>query len=217
MMRRSTAAGTLVCALALAGCWRPSWRSVQPGSPLAPDKVVLVGAFVSVPPIQQRGNAPQRGGTWVNGRYEPPGKVIFVGEQEGNVAALFTRDLSQKWDQEAYGAPLASYDAAWIPMEGPFFIEVDRAPTVYLRGVMYVTDAGGVKWELPARVDLRPEDRIVYVGELRVVRSGERRVLVKDEHLATRRAAEELGLSQLTGRSWTVRLLKPLSEPVAAR
>ena len=55
MIRRSTAACALACALALSGCWRPSWQSVQPGSPLAPDKVVLVGAFVSVPPIQQRG------------------------------------------------------------------------------------------------------------------------------------------------------------------
>ena len=153
----------------------------------------------------------------MNGRYEPPGRVIFVGEQEGNVAALFTRDLTQKWDQEALGAPLATYDAAWVAMEGPFFIEVDRAPSLYLRGVVYVTDGGGVKWELPARLDLRPEDRIVYVGEVRVVRTGERRVLVKDEHVATRRAAEELGLSQLTGKPWTVRLLKTLSEPVAAR
>ena len=217
MIRRAAAVCALAGALALGGCWRPSWRTLQPGSPLAPDKVVLVGSFVSVPPIQQRGNAPQRSGTWVNGHYEPPGKVIFVGEQEGNVAALFTRDLSQPWDEESYGSPLATYDAAWIPMEGPFFIEVDRAPTLYLRGVLYVTDAGGVKWELPARLDLRPEDRIVYVGELRVVRTGERRVIVKDDHVAARRAAEELGMSQLAGKPWTSRLLKVLPPPVAVR
>ncbi len=200
-----------VVALAtVAGCAAPTWKRHLVGAGLPDDKVVLVGSFTTVPPIQQRGNATARGGQWVNGRYEPAGGVVFVGEQQGNVAAVFTPDLSEPWPQDALTVGFGRYDWAWLPMDGTFVIEVPRQARLHLRGVLYVTDGGSMRFELPAQVDLRSDDRVVYVGEIRVVRTGERRTLFNDRVAEAREAVKAAGYADVLAVPWRTRLFRPL-------
>lgn len=199
----------LVAVATLSGCGAPTWQRHLVGAGLPQDKVILVGSFVTVPPIQQRGNAAPRGGSFVNGRYEPAGGVVFMGEQKGNVAAVFTPDLSEPWREDALRVGFNSYDWAWFPMEGTYVIEVPRERRLHLRGVFYVTDGGSVRFELPAEVDLRPDDRVVYVGELRVVRTGERRVLFNDRTAEARAALKEAGYEDVLSVPWRTRLFRP--------
>jgi len=202
-MRRSVIG---LLGLALAGCFQPTWRSVQPGQPLAPDTVILVGSITSDPPFQQHGLPRACGGQWVNGHYEPPGKVVFVQETDGNVMAFFTRDLSEPWDTEHRTVP-SRYDWAYLPLSGHFFVEIPRTSRLHLRGVTYVTNVGGRMFELPARVDISPKDRVVYVGEIRVHRGAERRAEFVNALEGARRAARERGLDALLRAPWSVRLL----------
>ena len=195
-----------LASLAGAGCASPTWQRHAPGAALPEDKVVLVGSFTAVPPIQQRGNRAPGGGTWVGNHYEPPGRVVFVGEQEGNVAAIFTPDLAEPWRQDTLGVPFGAYDWAWIPMDGYFAIEVPRREHLYLRGVFYVTDGGAVRIELPAQVDLRRDDRVVYVGEIRLVRTGERRIVFNDRTSEARKAFTASGYGGLVSTGWRTRL-----------
>src|SRR5512133_681909 len=121
-MRRSAIA---LAALALAGCFTPTWTAVKPGQPLGRETILLVGSFAADPAIDQHHVRRDCGGTWVNGRYEPPGKVVFVQETDGNVMAFFTRDLSEPFDAATHTTPSrAGFDWAYMPLSGHFFVAV---------------------------------------------------------------------------------------------
>lgn len=208
----------LAALAAFAGCAAPTWKRHPVGTGLPDDKVVLVGSFTTVPPIEQRGNDTARSGQWVNGRYEPAGAVVFIGEREGNVAAIFTPDLAEPWQQDALGVGFSTYEWAWFPMSGPYVIEVPRRARLNLRGVVYLTDGGFVRFEVPAQADLRPDDRVVYVGEIRVVRSGERRILFSDRIGEARGAVKAAGYEEVLAVPWRTRLFRPLEvQPAGAR
>jgi hypothetical protein len=194
--------------LALAGCFKPTWKRVEPGQPLGQGTVVLVGSFVADPPIEQHKVARDWGGTWVNGRYEPPGKVVFVQETDGNAMAFFT-DPKEPFDSASRTVP-ARYDWFYMPLSGSghFFIELPRAKRLHLRGFTYLTNAGGRMFDLPAFVDVGAGDRVVYVGEIRVHRGDGRRATFVNALEGARRAAREKGLTQLARAPWTVRLLQ---------
>jgi hypothetical protein len=212
-MRRTAAAA--LAGLALAGCFKPTWRRVEPGQPLAPDTVVVVGSFAADPTIDQHHVKRDCTGTWVNGRYEPPGKVVFVQETDGNVMAFFTRNLSEPFEAATHTTPSrAGFDWFYMPLSGHFFIELPRAKRLNLRGFTYLTNAGSRMFDLPAYVDLAPSDRVVYVGEIHVRRGDGRRATFVNAMEGARRAAREKGLTQLAGAPWTVRLLQtPAGRP----
>jgi hypothetical protein len=185
-----------LAALALTGCFTPTWRSLAPGEGVARESVVLVGRFAVIPPIAQM-NA---GGA---------GNVIIPGSMNGNAAAYFTRDLSVPFSHEPTSEPFAGAWTAWVPFDGWFFIEVPRREEVYFRGVAYVTNAGSSRIEAAARVPIRPGDRVIYVGELSAIRSGDRRLAVRSRLADARAAAEELGFGALAAERWQVRLAEP--------
>jgi hypothetical protein len=194
--------------LALAGCFKPTWTRVEPGRPLGQGTVVLVGSFTADPPIEQHKVPRDCGGVWVNGRYEPPGKVVFVQETDGNVMAFFTRDPSEPFAAATHQTP-SRYDWTYMPLSGHFFVEIPRtAGRVNLRGFTYLTNAGSRMFDLPASFDLSPRDRIVYVGEIRVHRGPGRRAEIVNAVDGAKRAARERGLTSLAGAPWTVRLLQ---------
>ena len=206
----------LALALAAAGCATPTWKDHLAGARLPADKVILVGSFVTVPPIAQRGVRTATGPSYGANGWEPQGGVVFVGKMAGNVGAAFTLDLAEPWRQDSAGMPLALFDWAWFPMDGHFFVEVPRLQKFFLRGFFYVTDGGTTKIELPARVDLPPGARVVYVGELRLVRTGDRRTIVNDKLAEARRAAEAAGRVDLLAVPWKTSLLSPVEPRVAA-
>ena len=121
-MRRTV---VLALVLALAGCFTPTFTKVQPGQQLGRDTVILVGSFTASPAIEQHKVPRDCSGTWVNGRYEPPGKVVFVQETDGNVMAFFTRDLSEPFDSTTHKTP-SRYDWMYMPISGHFFVEIPR-------------------------------------------------------------------------------------------
>ena len=208
-MRRTV---VLALVLALAGCFTPTFTKVQPGQPLGRDTVILVGSFTASPAIEQHKVPRDCSGTWVNGRYEPPGKVVFVQETDGNVMAFFTRDLSEPFDSTTHKTP-SRYDWMYVPLSGHFFVEIPRTHRLNLRGFTYVTNAGGRMFDLPAHVELAPNDRIVYLGEIRVHRGGGRRAEFVNAMDGAKRAARERGLTAIAGAPWTVRLLQSAGRP----
>ncbi len=193
--------------LSLAACFQPTWRPIKAGDAIQPDSVILVGSFASDPPVQQHGIPRNCGGTWVNGRFEPQGKIIFVQETDGNVMAFFTPNLSEQWRSDAL-KPLETYDWTYMPVDGHFFVEIPRTRRVHLRGFTYLTNAGMRMFELPAQVDLSPKDRVVYVGEIHLHRNGTRRAEFRNGLEGARKAARERGLDGLLKGSWNVRLLR---------
>ncbi|HSM93831.1 MAG TPA: hypothetical protein VLT47_13190 [Anaeromyxobacteraceae bacterium] len=195
---------------AAAGCATPTWPDHLAGAARPNDRVILVGSFVTVPPITQRG---VRTPTGPSASGEPQGGVVFVGKMAGNAAAVFTADLSEPWRADTMGFPVSRYDWAWFPMGGYFFVEVPRVSRIFLRGVLYQTDAGSSRFELPAAIDLAPGDEIVYVGELRVVRTGERRTLYNDRLAEARQAAEAAGHRNLLAARWRTSLPRPVDAP----
>jgi hypothetical protein len=193
--------------LALAGCFTPTFTKLQPGMPPGQGTVVLVGSFTASPAIDQHNVKRDCSARWVNGRYEPPGKVVFVQETDGNVMAFFT-DPSQPFEAASHTTP-ARYDWTYMPLSGHFFVEVPRgARRLHLRGFTYVTNAGGRMFDLPAFVDVGAKDRVVYVGEIRVHRGPGRRAEFVNALDGAKRAAREHGLHALAGAPWTVRLLQ---------
>jgi hypothetical protein len=181
--------------LALGGCAHATWRSPRAGEPLRSGEVVVVGSFSAVPPFDQNGPVPTN--------------AILVGDLRGNLLAYFSPDLSEPWDPSPRSQPLARAETALVPIRGHFFVVVPGPGPVWLRGVVLPTDMGAQKHEAPLRFEVAPGDRVVYVGELKLVRSGERRLLVRDERPAARRAANEAGLGHLLGVPWTTRLAHP--------
>ncbi len=196
----------VLSAALLGGCMTPTWQSHVPGRPIAGDKVLLVGSFAAVPPINQKREGPA---PWCYGG--PCGESLLVGGQAGNLLGLFTADLKEPMRQSINRMPFSDFDWAWIPMEGTFVIEVPRRETIYLRGFQYYTkgDDAAVRFELPGRVALRPTDRVVYVGEIRLVRTGERRVTFNDRLAETRKALEAAGHADVLALPWRTQLLVP--------
>lgn len=207
-MRRHAA---VLAALALAGCFTPTFTKLQPGQPLRPDTVILVGSFTTDPPIDQHNVRRDCTAIYVNGRFEPPGKVVFVQETDGNVMAFFT-DPAQPFDAASRKTP-SQYDWTYMPLSGHFFVEIPRTRRLHLRGFTYLTNAGGRMFDLPATVDLGPGDRIVYLGEIRVKRGPGRRAEFVNAIDGAKRAAREKGLTAITGQPWTVRLLRSAGSP----
>lgn len=196
-----------VLVVSLSACFHPTWVPVRPGAALQPDTVVLVGSVSASPPIRQHGLPRGSCGVWVNGRWEPDGKIVFVQETDGNLMAYFTADLTEPWKADER-KPLEITAWTYLPTQGHFFVQVPRAARVQLRGLGYLTNAGGRMLELPAHVDLSPEDRVVYVGAIKMHRTGVRRAEFVDDLAGARAAARERGLDQLLDTPWTVRLLQ---------
>lgn len=166
---------------------------------------MLIGSFASDPKIDQHHAPDSRRATWVAGRYEPPGKIVFTGETDGNVMAFFTPDLSEKWEQDAM-RPLSRYDWTYLPLEGNFYVEVPRGSHVYLRGITWLTNAGFEKFEVPGEVQLSPDDQVVYVGEIRLLGG---KPVFRNRADQARALAAKHGYEKLVS-GWKVRLLKPL-------
>lgn len=209
-MRSSLSA---LCALALcAACFpSPTINRAAAGAGPSRDHTVLVGTFSSDPPIDQHHQPDSRRATYVNGHWEPPGKILFVGETDGNAMAIFTRDLAEKWDADGL-RPLSEYDWTYMPIDGaPFFIEVPRGQHVYLRGVTWLTNAGGVKLELPGEVELGRDDAVVYIGDIHLSGDAHRHSF-RSRIEETKRAAKDLGYGALLRAPWKVRLLRPIAQ-----
>jgi hypothetical protein len=202
----------LLAAVSVTGCFKPTWVSIRRGEALRPDTVVLVGAFSSLPAIQQHDLPRNCQGTWSNGHYEPPGKIVFVQETEGNVMAFFTPDLSQPWSSDGRKVP-SKYDWTYMPLDGVFFVQVPRVQTAYLRGFTYLTNAGTRMFDLPAKVEIGPEDRVVYIGEIRVQRGPKGRAEFVNRLDVARRTAKERGLDGIADLPWTTRLLESNGTP----
>lgn len=197
----------------LAGCMTPTWQGHAPGAAIANDKVILVGSLVADPPFNQdtkKSRTPMIS-------YVPDAPTALVGGQAGNVMAYFTADLSESLRQSVNRMPFDRFDWAWLPLEGYFFVEVPRRSPVYLRGMQYYTrgDDGAVRFELPAQVDLRGDDRVVYVGEIRVVGGAQRRFTFQDRAAEARKVAEVAGYRDLLALPWRTRLLRSI-DAVAA-
>lgn len=203
----------ILAAALLGGCMTPTWQSHLAGAPVQADRVLLVGSFAAVPPINQEreGPAPRCYSTGLSGAGSGCGGAGLVGKQQGNSMAFFTPDLSEQMRTSVNRFPFDTFDWAWIPMDGTFVIEVPRREHVYLRGFHYYTkgDDGAVRFELPGRVDLRPGDRVVYVGEIRLVRTGERRVIFNDRLADARKALGAAGFAEVLALPWRTQILVP--------
>ncbi|HEX9291554.1 MAG TPA: hypothetical protein VF904_18695 [Anaeromyxobacteraceae bacterium] len=185
----------LLAALALGGCANATWRSPRAGEALRSGEVVVVGSFTAVPGFDQYGPVPTN--------------AILVGDLRGNLLAYFASDLSERWDPSPMGSPLSRAETALIPIRGHFFVVVPGPGPIWLRGVVLPTDTGAQKYEAPLRIEVAPGDRVVYVGELKLVRTGGRRLLVREDRATARRAASESGLGHLLDVPWTTRLASP--------
>ena len=194
-------------ALSAAACFHPTWVPVRTGAAIQPGTVVLVGSFTADPPIRQHGLPRECDGAWINGRFQPDGKVVFVQETDGNVIAFFTPDTSETWRPGAR-KPVETTDWTYMPLQGHFFVKVPRVPRVHLRSFAYLTNAGSRTFELPAQVEILPEDRVVYVGEIIVHRGRTPRAEIRNAVNGARKAARELKLEGLLQAPWSERLLR---------
>jgi hypothetical protein len=197
----------------LAGCMTPTWQRHAPGAPIGRDTVILVGSISADPPFNQDTPVAR---TW---QLQPTPNVpsSFVGGQAGNVMAYFTDDVSEPLRQSVNRMPFDRFDWAWLPMQGYFFVEVPRRERVLLRGMQYYTrgDDGAVRFELPAQVDLRDDDRVVYVGEIRVVGGPQRRFSFNDRAAEARKVAEAAGYGDVLALPWRTRLLRSIDADAA--
>lgn len=198
MTGRARWAGVAALAAASAGCFGTTWHEVG-GGHAASGHVVVVGSMRLIPPIDPVSSHP----------------VVLVGPMRDHVFALFTHDLSERFDPTRR-YPLERYESVWLPMEGFFFLDVPEARPVYLRGFLYVTGDGSSSTETPLRIDLRKQDRVVYIGELNVIRGRPARVTVRMDEPRAQRAATEAGRSALLELPWTTREGEPaeLTSPI---
>lgn len=164
-MRRASVA--LAAALASAamnlGCYATTWRELGPGEAAKPGMVAVTGTLRFEPPLEL---------------YGPGGyNVVLVGPMRDHVLAYFSDNLKGSF-QSGQHPPFPDATTAWLPMEGPFAVELP--PNVrYLRGFAYVTNRGSSFIELPMRFDLRPGDRAVEVGTITVIRTPPRKAVVR--------------------------------------
>jgi hypothetical protein len=180
-----------LAAVVAGGCLQAKWRNLRPDEAAREGHVAALGTLSFTPRLVQRtGRAPT---------------TVFVGGTDGNVFALFTRDLRESWDHSKQ-LPLEHYEGAWLPMEGPFFLELPKTEALYLRGFLFVTDRGWDRIEVPVRVKLNPRDRVVYLGALHVVRGPGGKVVARDEQEALRAVLRESVAKPWTTQRWTTRL-----------
>ncbi len=187
---------TLALALALlVGCVRTNLPHSAPGGAgPAPDTVLVVGSLRVVPKVnQQEASGPH---------------AILLGGMHGNFLASFTRTLQEPFRHHAW-PPVEGADTAWVPMEGRFYVQVPAGKPLYLRGLSAVTNVGRTDLELPLRIDLRPGDRVVYIGHLHFIRTSPQKVLVKDRRALQEQDARMSGRGALLKHKWVTRLARP--------
>ncbi len=183
--------------LLLAGCVQATLPKVQPGRTPAKGMAILMGVIRIIPPVVQN---------------EPGGHAaLIVGDMNGHFLATFTGSMKDEYSQSGW-PPIRGAQTAWVPLEGPFFVEVPSGHTVYLRGLTAVTNVGRTDVDLPVRIDLRRGDRVVYVGHLIFNRVPPARVLVKDRGDEMRDDATAAGHGALLSGKWVTRLAVPVDE-----
>jgi hypothetical protein len=169
-----------------------SWRQLAPSEGPEAGHVVVVGALRLHPPIEMHGDAPKFG-------VLPP---------KDHVYAMFTHDLSESFDRSRR-VPLSRYESAWLPAKGWFFLDLPDARPVYLRGFLHTDGLTGSATELPVWIQVTRKDRVVYIGEINLVRTPPVRVTVNSDVNLARRASAETGRQTLLQLPWTVRPADP--------
>lgn len=186
-----------VAPLLLAGCVQATLPKVEPGGTPPKGMAILMGEIRIIPPVVQ--NEPGARG------------ALILGDMNGNFLATFSGTLKEEFSRTSW-PPIQSAQTAWVPMEGPFFVEVPSGHPVYLRGLTAVTNVGRADVELPVRIDLRPGDQVVYVGHLIFNRIPPEKVLVKDRSDQMRQDAKAAGHGGLLTSKWVTRLAVPVDE-----
>lgn len=146
----------LVCCLVAAGCVAGR-RPVTTLSDVGSDQAILVGRIELDPPLKE-------GEQVVTGPFNKSAKnqIIFVTDDHPRT---FSGDLSTSDYMKSVVAPLGA----------TYYVAVPRKPLFLLRGLFYVSWTSN-RWEkawFPGgyRVDIRPEDRAVYMGTVRYTRN----------------------------------------------
>jgi hypothetical protein len=132
--------------------------------------------------------------------------VVVVGRMAGNLYASFTQDLRGPYRRDRW-PPVEFAETAWMPMDGPFIVEVP-ARRLYLRGLVAVTNVGRTHVDATLELDLRPGDEVVYVGHVHVMRAPPLKIMVKDR----RDELQEGAPKDLVRRKWVTRLAKPVGD-----
>ena len=199
-MRGAAAAALCALGLAASGCIATSLRTFEGGKGTAgaprKDSVLLVGYLHVVPTVQQK-----YGGS----------TIVLTGQMVGNFFASFTPDLRSPYRRDHWPY-VERAETAWMPMDGPFFIEVP-ARRQYLRGLMVVTDHGYTHVDLTLELDVRPGDEVVYVGHVHLVRVPPAKIAVKDRHEEFKEGAP----ADLLRRKWVTRLAEPVDDASEGR
>ena len=169
--------GALLAAMSLS-CYSlgTTWRRLGPGETARPGMIVVTGSIY----------------------FEPP--LALSGPDEG-ILVYFSEGLEGQFDSSQH-PPLASGTTAWLPVQGTFAVELPSTVR-YLRGYVHAHcghghcvhgHGHGTRVELPIRLDLRPGDRAVEVGQIVVVRTSPRKIIVRPpprgNHQVTVRLAE---------------------------
>jgi hypothetical protein len=191
-------AGRAVPALLLvAACMPLTWDEIPPGAPRRDGTIAVIGAVTLIPPVEQH-TAAHSG-------------VVLVGAARDRMYGVFTTDLKRPFGPDLWEDGSAHY-SAYLPFDGPFFVEIPRRPwRLYLRGVVVMTDRGRTGVEVPVQIGIRPEDDIVYIGHIYAQRTSPRWTQVKQEESEARQAARQIGQA-LAVRPWTVQLARPLGD-----
>ncbi|HEV8639902.1 MAG TPA: hypothetical protein VGV13_02265 [Methylomirabilota bacterium] len=146
----------LVCCLVAAGC-AAGRKTVATLSDVGPDQAILVGRIELDPPLKE-------GEQVLTGSFKgfARNSIIFVTDDHPRA---FSGDLS----------PSDYMKSVVAPLRVTYYVAVPRKPIFFLRGLLYVTWISN-RWEkawFPGgyRVDIRPEDRAVYMGTVRYTRN----------------------------------------------
>jgi len=192
----------LLALLGLGGCMKATLPTLgaATGSVPRPGTVILAGHLQVIPPVSQQ----QEGGP----------HAVLLGELSGNFYAIFSPTLKERYSPTAF-PPLKDHHSAWLPMEGPFFIEVPADRPLYLRGLIVTTNLGRTDLQVPLRLETRPQDQVVYVGHWTLIRGGTQKVLVKDRRDQSEAAARSLQGGALLRRRWATRLATVADAPGA--
>ncbi|HEX6317763.1 MAG TPA: hypothetical protein VFZ84_02730 [Burkholderiales bacterium] len=152
-----------LAAVALAGCVSVSETNVENLSELGSDAVLVVGKIEIVPPIRPEEQSYKALDPFNSKRH-------FMGR-----AVMF---MSDKREYQEYTG-----DALNPPLQETYFLKVPRTKRYMVKGSVTmafalrtvsrrqaVTDQAELMFPAPLEFDLRPADRAVYVGTLRLHR-----------------------------------------------
>ena len=152
-----------LAAVALAGCVSVSETNVQNLAELGSDAVLVVGKIEIVPPIRPEEQSYKALDPFNSKRH-------FMGR-----AVMF---MSDKREYQEY-----TNDALNPPLQETYFLKVPRTKRYMVKGSVTmafalrtvsrrqaVTDQAELMFPAPLEFDLRPADRAVYVGTLRLHR-----------------------------------------------